>query len=106
LRKIYAQRQQYLNPINGKRTIFDPKQMEDIINKIKDMDARIDNLIKTDDLKKIIKEVVDQELKNQAISKQYESKIVSTEDEIIELSNLGYECQPLGNNKWLMRKKI
>jgi len=104
LRKIYAERQQYLNPINGKRPVFDPKQMEDIINKIKDMDARIDNLIKIDDLKKIIKEVVDQELKNQAVSKQYESKIVSTEDEIIELSNLGYECQPLGNGKWLMRK--
>jgi len=45
-------------------------------------------------------------LKNQAVSKQYESKIVSTEDEIIELSNLGHECQPLGNGKWLMKRKV
>ena len=55
LRKIYAERQQYFNSINGKKPVFDPKQMEDIINKIKDMDARIDNLIKTDDLKKLLK---------------------------------------------------
>jgi hypothetical protein len=45
-------------------------------------------------------------LKNQALTKQYESKIISTEEEVIELSNVGYECQPLGNKKWLMRKKI
>jgi len=80
--------------------------MKDIIDKIKDMDARIDNLVKTDDLKKVIKEVVREELKNQTSTKQYESKIVSTEEEIIELSNLGYECQPLGNGKWLMRRRI
>ncbi|MCW1296716.1 MAG: site-specific integrase [Candidatus Parvarchaeota archaeon] len=106
LRRIYAQRQQYLNPINGKKLVFDLKQMEGIIAKIKDMDARIDNLIKTDDLKKIIREVVSQELKNQLMSKQYESKVVSSEEEVVELSNLGYECQPLGNGKWLMRRKI
>jgi integrase len=46
LRKIYSERQQYLNPINGKKPVFDPKQMKDIIAKIKDMDARIDNLLK------------------------------------------------------------
>jgi len=85
--------------------VFDLKKIEGIIAKIKDMDARIDNLVKTDDLKEVIKEVVREELKNQISAKQYESKIVSTEEEVIELSNLGYECQPLGNRKWLMRRK-
>jgi len=63
LRKIYAERQQYLNPINGKRPVFDLKKMEGIIAKIKDMNARIDSLVKTDDLKEVIKEVVREELK-------------------------------------------
>ena len=106
LRKIYAERQQYLNPINGKKPVFDLKKIEGIIAKIKDMDARIDSLVKTDDLKEVIKEVVKEELKNQISAKQYESKIVSTEKEVIELSNLGYECQPLRNGGWLMRRKI
>jgi hypothetical protein len=79
--------------------------LEDIQAKIKDLDSRIDNFIKTDDLKKIIKEIVSEELKKQTITKQYESRIVSTEKEVIELSNLGYECQPLGNSRWLMRRK-
>ena len=57
LRKIYGERQQYLNPINGKKPVFDPKQMKDIIDKIKDMDARINNLVKTDDLKKSSKKL-------------------------------------------------
>jgi hypothetical protein len=70
------------------------------------MQERIDNLVKTDDLKDVIKEVVREELKNQISAKKYESKIVSTEEEVIELSNLGYECQPLGNGKWLMRRKL
>ena len=34
------------------------------------------------------------------------AKIVKTEKELIELSNQGYECQQVGNNKWLMRRKI
>jgi len=35
----------------------------------------------------------------------YESKIVASEEELIRLSNKGYECQIIGTNKWLMRKK-
>ncbi|MBC7080668.1 MAG: hypothetical protein H5T44_00215 [Thermoplasmatales archaeon] len=45
-------------------------------------------------LRNFIKEVFSEEMKNKISSKQYESKIVLTE-EVIELSNLGYECQPL-----------
>jgi len=36
LRKIYAQRQQYLNPINGKKNVYDLKQIERIQAKIKE----------------------------------------------------------------------
>jgi hypothetical protein len=45
-------------------------------------------------------------LKTNATQNQFESKIVKTEKELIELSNQGYECQQIGNNKWLMRRKI
>jgi hypothetical protein len=35
----------------------------------------------------------------------YESKIVNSKDEVINLSNLGFDCQPIGKREWLMRKK-
>ena len=31
-------------------------------------------------------------------------KIVSSEDEIISLTEKGYDCQTIGENKWLMKK--
>jgi integrase len=106
LRKIYSLRQQYLNPINGKRKVYDLKKLEDIQAKIKELDSKIDNFIKTDDLKKLVKSIIIKELKLQISSNKFDSKIVTTEKEIIELSNQGYDCQPIGNNKWLMRRKI
>jgi len=36
---------------------------------------------------------------------KHDSRIVSTEQEILEFSKLGYSCTPLGNDKWLMIKK-
>lgn len=36
----------------------------------------------------------------------YESKIVTSEEELLELANKGYECQVIGANKWLMRRKL
>jgi hypothetical protein len=70
------------------------------------MDERVDNFIKTDDLKNLVKEILSKEVKTDAMQNQFESKIVKTEKELIELSNQGYECQQIGNNKWLMRRKI
>lgn len=32
-------------------------------------------------------------------------KIVASEEEIIVLARLGYDCQPLGANKWLMKRE-
>jgi hypothetical protein len=31
---------------------------------------------------------------------KYESKIVTTDDELIKYTNLGYECITIGENKW------
>jgi hypothetical protein len=34
---------------------------------------------------------------------EHSSKIVSTEQEVLELSKMGYSCSFLWNGKWLMR---
>ena len=84
-------------PINGKKHTFDLKKLKGIIAKIKEMDAKIDDFIKADDLKNVVKETIENE---------FDSKIVTTEKEIIELSNQEYDCQFIGKSKWIMRKKI
>jgi len=106
LRRIYADRQQYVNPINGKKKYFDLKQLKGLIGKIKDLEERIDSLPTSEMVRKIVSEI----LEENGISKhpvvEYESKIVNTKEEVIRLSNIGFECQQLGNSEWLMRKKI
>jgi hypothetical protein len=37
---------------------------------------------------------------------KYDAKIVTSEEEIIELAKQGYDCQQIGKNKWLAKKKI
>ncbi|MHC1605295.1 MAG: hypothetical protein ACXQTP_04935 [Candidatus Methanofastidiosia archaeon] len=106
LRRIYEERQRYLNPINGKKHTFDLKKLKGIIAKIKEMDAKIDDFIKADNLKNVVKEIIVQELKTETIENEFDSKIVTAEKEIIELSNQGYNCQSIGTSKWLMRKRI
>lgn len=32
-------------------------------------------------------------------------RIVNTEDEIIRFAKLGYDCQVIGESKWLMKKE-
>lgn len=39
-----------------------------------------------------------------ANSNNHDVKIVTSEAEIIALARLGYDCQPIGFNKWLMKK--
>ncbi len=106
LRKIYAERQQYLNPINGKKKHFDLKQMKGIVAKIKDVEERLDSLPTIEIVQKIVDEIMESKGVCQNSSENYESKIVCSEKEIIQLSNLGYDCQFIGNEKWLMRKKV
>lgn len=86
LRRIYAERQQHLNPINQKRE-FD-------LNKWKDIKAKIE------EFEKRIKELEERK----AGSNYCDVKIANSEEEIVALARLGYDCQAIGDNKWLMRK--
>ena len=88
LRKIYAQRQQYLNPISLKRE-YDLNKLKDIKAKIQELDRKIKELekIKTN-------------------SDNFDVKIVTSEEEIVEFAKIGYDCQSVGVNKWLMKKQI
>ncbi|MEM5792733.1 MAG: hypothetical protein QXY45_00010 [Candidatus Aenigmatarchaeota archaeon] len=63
-------------------------------------------VIRHTNLKKLVKNIIQKELKSEDTSNKFDSKIVTTEKEIIELSNKGYDCQQIGKNKWLMRKKL
>jgi len=100
LRRIYAERQQYLNPINGKRKHYDLKEIKGIRGKIQDMDKRIPSI---EQIKELIKEVLQDELIRLKQVVEHDSRIVSTEQEVLELSKMGYSCSFLGNGKWLMR---
>jgi len=106
LRRIYAERQQYVNPINGKKKHFDLKQLKGIIAKIKDLEGRIDSLPATEMVQKMIVETIEKHGLNQNSSEMFESKIVGTKEEVIQLSNRGFSCQPMGSDEWLMRRKI
>lgn len=86
LRKIYAERQQHLNSINQKRE-YDMSKIEDLKAKIEELEKRIEELSKVKHNSK----------------PRYDVKMVSTEGEVIELAKLGYDCQPIGANKWLMK---
>ncbi|MEA2055783.1 MAG: site-specific integrase [Candidatus Thermoplasmatota archaeon] len=105
LRRIYAERQQYVNPINGKKKHFDMKQIKGIIAKIKDLEKRLDVLPTDESVQKMILEALEKNGVGQNSSEVYESKIVNSKEEVINLSNLGYDCQSIGNREWLMRKK-
>ena len=106
LRRIYAERQQYVNLINDKKKHFDMKQMKGILAKIKDLEGRIDSLPTSEMVKKIMSELLEENRISKNPLGEYESKIVNTKEEVIQLSNLGFDCQPIGNREWLMRKKI
>jgi integrase len=87
LREIYAKRQQYLNPLSQRRHYN--------LNEIKDLKAKIE------ELEKKLEELMNTKTVNKQV--EFDVKIVSSEEEIIELAKLGYDCQPIGEGKWLMR---
>ncbi|MFQ5975104.1 MAG: tyrosine-type recombinase/integrase [Candidatus Hydrothermarchaeales archaeon] len=87
LRKIYAERQRYLNPINHVRE-YDLSKIEDIKAKIKGLEKRIKDL-ETSKIK----------------SSNYQAKIVTSEEEVIKFAELGFDCQPIAHSRWLMRCK-
>jgi len=89
LREIYAERQKYLNPLSKKQEI-DLNKLEGLKAKIKELEEEI-------------RKLKEERVSNQA---KYDVKIVTSEEEIIELAKLGYDCQPIGESKWLMKIEI
>lgn len=87
LRNIYRLREKYLNPLTGAQSQKD-------LEEIKKVKERLEKLEKT----------VEKLQKIQNTMKRCDAKIVTSEEEIIKLAKEGYECQPIGNNKWLMKK--
>jgi hypothetical protein len=51
-------------------------------------------------------DVVQQVLRENNGNEHYKSVIVTSEDEMIKLANKRYDCQILGENKWLMKRKL
>lgn len=86
LRKIYSDRQQHLNPLSLKQE-YDLSKIEGLQAKIAELESQIQDISK--------KAVNNTEL---------DVRIVSTEGEIIELARQGYDCQPIGENKWMMKR--
>lgn len=85
LRKIYAERQQCLNPLSQKPE-FDLSKLEGLRQKIEELEERVKVL---------------EESKTNA---DCDAKIVTSEEELILLTKLGYACQTIGRNKWLMKR--
>ena len=81
------------------------KQIKEIIAKIKDLEARIDSLPTTETVQKMISEALERNGVEQNSSESYKSNLMNTKGEVIRLSNIGFDCQPIGNREWLMRKK-
>ena len=62
------------------------------------MDQQIPSVKK---IKELIEEVFKEKIEE--LKPKQDIVIVSTEEEIIKYSKLGYSCNPIGNNKWLMK---
>lgn len=68
------------------------------------MENKLEEFAQSDEFKEACKSVF-REMQENNNNNRYKSKIVESEEEIIELSNKGYECQPMSESKWLMRKE-
>ncbi|MCD6371240.1 MAG: site-specific integrase [Candidatus Aenigmarchaeota archaeon] len=110
LREIYRQREKFLNPYSaGKEEEL--RKLEDVIKKVKELDEKIQSLNEAwikEIVLKVIREFGFMMNNNNCNLNQvkYDVKIVTSEEEIIELAKQGYDCQQIAQNKWLMRKKI
>lgn len=93
LREIYRHREKYLNPISGTQSRPSPEEIDQKI------EAKLKEFIQSQELKEAFLKM----LKENG-NETYESKIVTSEEELIQLSNKGYECQIIGTNKWLLRR--
>ncbi len=98
LREIYREREKFLNPISGKQGRPSPEEI----------DQKIEEKLKEFLVSNEFVEACQRILKNVLLKdeKRYESRIVDSEEEVIRLTNRGYDCQMMGVNKWLMKRKI
>ena len=87
LRKIYADSQQHLNPISFKQE-YDLSKIEGLQAKIAELENQILEFKKPETQKP-----------------SFDVKIVTSEEEIIQLVSQGWECQSIGIDKWLMKRK-
>ena len=95
LREIYRQREKYLNPISGTQSKPSPVEIEQKI------ESKLKEFIQSQEFKEAVRKAL-----NNNSNEVYSSKIVTTEQELIRLVNKGYNCTPIAEGKWLMRKKI
>jgi len=86
LRRIYAERQEHLNPLSQKRE-YDLGKLEDLKAKIQELEKRLEALEK------------------EKINNNCDVKVVTSIEQVIALAKQGYDCQPIGENKWLMRRR-
>jgi len=94
LREEYRKREKFLNPISGSPSKPSTDEIEELI------ENKLEELLKSEKFRKACQKTLNEVNDNS----KYESVIVETEEEIIEHSDKGFECQPLGNGKWLMKK--
>ena len=88
-----------MNPISGAPSRPSPEEIDEKI------DNKMKGFVQSPEFKKICNEIFQEILKNNN-NERYKSVIVTSEDEVIKLSNKGYDCQIIGPSKWLMRRKI
>jgi integrase len=86
LRKIYADRQQHLNPISLKQE-YDLTKIEGLQAKLQELESKITKLSSKRETK-------------------LESKIVQSEVELLHYVSEGFDCQVVGTNKWLVKREI
>ena len=88
LRDIYRVREKYLNPLTGVQTRKDIEEMKRLKERVEKLEKLVGKLQKMQSIGR----------------RKHDAKIVTSEEEIIELAKQGYECQVIGNCKWLMKK--
>jgi len=87
------------------------KKLEDVIKKVKELDEKL-KMLNEAWIKEIVLKVIKEfgfiisNCNFTPFQAKYYVKIVTSEEEIIELAKQGYDCQQIVPNKWLMRKQL
>lgn len=94
-----SNREKFLNPISGAPSKPSSEEIDERI------EERLKKFIQSEGFKEACLGVLG-EVPHLNDNNNFKSTIVENEEEIIKLSNKRYDCQPLGNEKWLMKKEI